>query len=297
MIQRKPDDRLMETFVGNHTSEALSEQKVQLALLQSASLLALEGTTRATASQIAAKASQEYGIEVTASFTGQTLSYLNIGSVTTHGKNKFVLDADQLEKIRKGITDNCEKSLAKLQTSIEIFQDLPQRIEKLQAEWKETLKQRAKEQELIRLINADRQNPPRLDYLQAEYQKIQKRNEYINAVKQEAKSLEQKEKKLPSLEERKKAIEIRIAEHEQKVRALIEKERQIVAKEEESARKETSLAGRLEKLQKRLGWLDLASLNEAIENSRKELDSLSKQLGEKRSLLDKILQRNKGGQG
>ena len=47
MIQRKPDDRLIETFVGNHTSEALSEQKVQLALVQSASLLSLEGTTRA----------------------------------------------------------------------------------------------------------------------------------------------------------------------------------------------------------------------------------------------------------
>jgi hypothetical protein len=49
MLQRKPDESLINVFAGNNTSRGLSDLKVQLALVQSACTLALEGTIRATA--------------------------------------------------------------------------------------------------------------------------------------------------------------------------------------------------------------------------------------------------------
>ena len=294
MLQRQLDEGLINTFVGNEVSRGLSDLKVQLALIQSACTMSLEGITRATASQIAARTFQSYKVEVTASFTGQTLSNLNISSVTTHGKNKFVLDAGQLEEIRKDIASKCEAAMTKLQTTVEKFQELPNRIEGLQAQWKQACALRSREQELIRFINDDRQNPPRLGELEAEYKKIEQRSARIKRIEKEINKLETKEKKLSSLKERKEAIEARIAEHEKKSQALLEKEREITLNEQETAKKEAALAVSIEKLQKRLGWVDMATLNENIETAKRELEQLSQQLGEKRSLLD-IFRRNKGG--
>ena len=101
MLQHKTDDRQLNVIVGNSACRGLSDLKVQLALIQSACALALEGTTRATASQIAARASQSYQIEVTASFTGLAFSNFGIDSVITHGKSRFVLNADKLEASEK----------------------------------------------------------------------------------------------------------------------------------------------------------------------------------------------------
>jgi DNA repair exonuclease SbcCD ATPase subunit len=294
MVERNVDN-LISTLIGKNYSRDLSELEIQFVLIQSACTMALEGTTRASSSQIAAKVFQDYQIEVTPSFTGQTFANLSIHSVTSHGKNKLVLDPDQLENLRNDIASKCKEAMDRLQASIKKYKYLPQKIEELQKEWKQVLAARAKEQELIRIINEDRRNPPRLDYLETEYRKKQRRNEYINQIKEEAKKLALKEKKLPSLEERTKAVEARIAEHGKHVRDLVEKEREISAKEQEAVKKEESLARRLEKLQKRLGWLELAALEQHIEESRNELKELSKQLGEKRSLLDRLLHKREGG--
>lgn len=293
MQLRPVDDGFINVLVGNSASRDLSELEVQLVLVQSACTLALEGTTRASASQIAARTIQSYKVEATASFTGQIFSNLGIDSVTTHGKNKFVLDANHLEKMRDDIASRCQKASERLETAIEKFRDLPQKIEELRKTWKETLAIRAKEQELIKLINEDRRNPSRIDYLENEYKNIRVRNERIAEIQKEAKALALKEKKLPALEERTKALETTMAEHEKHVRELAERERQLAGKEQEAVKKEEVLAGRLQKLQQRLGWLELASLTEETDTARKELDSLSRQLGEKRSLLDRMLGRNK----
>jgi DNA repair exonuclease SbcCD ATPase subunit len=287
MLPRKPDDGFINVIVGNSTSRELSELETRLVLIQSACTLALEGTKRATASQIAAKALQDYKVEAPPYYIGQIFSRLNIASVTVHGKSRFVLDASQLEGIRKDLETQCHESMNKLRASVDEFQKLPEKIEGLQKEWKQALATRAREQELIKSINADRQNPPRMDYLEAEFKKIQQRNDYIDRVKKETKELELKEKSLPALKERQEALKTKIADHEKKTQALVEKEREIIGKEEEAARKEATLANRLDKLQQKLGWLELASLQAEIEAAKQEL-------GEKRSLLD-IFRRNKGG--
>jgi DNA repair exonuclease SbcCD ATPase subunit len=250
---------------------------------------------------VAAKALQEYKVEAAPYFIGQTFSSLNIGTVTSHGKNKFVLDAKHLEKVRSELEARCKESMGKLKDSIDKFKELPEKIEALQKEWKQAEALRAKEQQIIKAIREDRLNPPRLDYWQAEYKKVQQKNDFINRVTEQVKDLESKEKKLPSLKEKKEALQAKIAEHEKKVQALAEKEKVIISKEqdlvekmEKLERREETLADRIIRLQKRTGWVELAELEQGIEASRKELDSLARQLGEKRSLLDKMLGRNKG---
>jgi DNA repair exonuclease SbcCD ATPase subunit len=302
MMQRQPDERFIDALVADSNSRELSELETRLLLVQSACALALEGNTRASASEVAAKALKDYKLEAAPYFIGQTFSYLKITSVTTHGKNRFVLDAKQLEKIRQDLESRVKESMEKLQASTDKFKDLPEKIESLQKEWKQTSELRAKERELVRLINADRLNPPRLDYWQAEYRKVQQRDDFISRVKKQVKSLEQKEKKLPSLKEKKEALQAKIAEHEKKVSDLAEKEKDIAAREQaliekgkKLERKEEGLADNIIRLQKRTGWVELAEMEQGIEASRKELDSLARQLGEKRSLLDRMLGRNKGG--
>lgn len=48
---------------------------------------------------------------------------------------------------------------------------------------------------------------------------------------------------------------------------------------------------RIEKIAGKIGWVDLATLTQKVEEAKKELEQVLKQLGEKRSLLDKLLHR------
>lgn len=288
-------------IVGSNASRGLSELKIHLALIQSACSLALGGITRATASEISVKALQDYQIEATPLFTGQTFSIMGIRSVTTHGKSKFVLDSDQLEKIRLELVSKCEQTLVKLQEAVEKFRDLPQKINAAQKEWNHLLALREKERELVKLINADRQNPSNVNHLESEYKKIQKRDEYIANIKKEIKALEHKEKTIISLEEKKMAIDLRLSDYEKKAQALTQKERDATLKEQELAKKEQQteqqlvlLGKRIEKLAGKIGWVDLVTLNQKVAEAKKELDQLSRQLGEKRSLLDRLLHRKEG---
>jgi hypothetical protein len=157
MLPRPIDDKFIKVIMGNQANRGLVNLKVQLILIQVAHTLALEGITRATASEITARALKSYQLEVTASFTGQTFGNMGVLSVTSHGKNRFVLDPVQLEQLKKELTQKCEQTMANLQKAIDEFESLHQRIETLQKEWEEILALRAKERELTKLINEDHQ--------------------------------------------------------------------------------------------------------------------------------------------
>jgi chromosome segregation ATPase len=291
MLQSKPNETIINLINGDNASSGLTELKLRLVLLQAAYILAIEGTNRATAQEISNKAMQDYGFDITPSFTGQVFSGLGIPTATTHGKRRFVLKADQLEKIREDLTTQCKKTQAKLQAAIKGFKDLPGKVDSLQKEWANIRALRNREQELIRAINTDRQNPPDIDYLEAEYRKIQQRDERIATMKQEISTLNQKEKTLASLDEKKKYIETRITAQEKKAGELAQKEREITLQEQETDRQFTFLSKRIEKLAGKTGWVDLSTLKQKVEEARKELDQVLKQLGEKRTLLDKLLRR------
>lgn len=295
MQERIVDDNFMNSLAGNQASNRLHEVTLELALIQAACIIALEGITRATAKQVTDKAKDIYNVELIPSFTGQLFSSLGIPSVTSHGKSRFVLDYESLEKVRDSIVTRCEEASVKLEAAIEKFQDLPRRVEVLQKTWKDTQAMRARERELIRLINEDRQKPSNLYYLESEADKLRVKAAQVNEIQNECRRLTVKIKKLPSLQEKRKELKAKIAEYEEKENNLASKMEKVVDKEKRISARETELSQRIIKLQKRTGWVELATIEGAIESSKKELDILQKQLGEKRSLLDKLLRRREGG--
>ena len=82
------------------TASDLVGMRNALALIQTAYAMAVEGTTRATATQIADREANEYGYSITPSNVGQVFAALEIRTATSHGKTRFVLDIKQLEQIR-----------------------------------------------------------------------------------------------------------------------------------------------------------------------------------------------------
>ena len=172
MQERIVDDNFINSLAGNQASNRLHEVTIELALVQAACILALEGIARATAKQVTDKATYIYKVELIPSFTGQLFSSLGIRTVTSHGKSRFVLEYEHLEKVRDTIVTRIEEAKIKLEEAMEKFQDLPNRVKKLQKTWKDTLAMRVKERELIRLINEDRQKPSRLGMLEAEAERI-----------------------------------------------------------------------------------------------------------------------------
>ena len=99
---------------------------------------------------------------------------------------------------------------------------------------------------------------------------------------------------LASLEDKKKTIEARITAHEKKDQEYAQKEREITLKEQDTEQKLTLLMKRIEKLAGKIGWVDLVTLTQKVEDTKRELDRVLKQLGEKRSFLDKLLHRKEG---
>ena len=98
----------------------------------------------------------------------------------------------------------------------------------------------------------------------------------------------------PSLEERKAQFTAALAKHEADVNDLKTREQDITVKEKALETRAAQLGQRLVKLQKKERLVELAGLQVAIEDARKELDRLLKQFGEKRTMLDRLIHRKEG---
>ena len=133
-----------------------------------------------------------------------------------------------------------------------------------------------------------------MDQLKTEYEELKRQNASIDELQKRVNVLGFKMLKLPSLRQKKQVLRARIEKYNEYARYLADKEGEINRKEQEAIKREAILSDKVKKLQKQLGWLELASLREEIETTKKELAELNRQLGEKRSILDRILGRNKG---
>ena len=191
-----PDADFINEIKGKSAMKGLKSQKVQLALVQAACTMAYENTYRATASEVLQRAMKDYGIEATASFTGRAFAVLGIRTVTSHGKRRFVLDSNQLEKIRQSISAECEESAGKLDEIMASFQELPNRIDSLQAQWQEIINLRSRERDLIKTINEARQQSSRLLELQAEARRLKEQEKQVDDLKEYCQALSQKIKTL-----------------------------------------------------------------------------------------------------
>ncbi|MFC1947960.1 hypothetical protein ACFLXY_08590 [Chloroflexota bacterium] len=298
MNQRKINNQDAERkrfklIMANSSMGRLKEMKVTLCLIQTACTFALEGNNRVTASEISNRANIEYDLDTTASFTGQVFSKLGIQSVTVHGKNRFVLDSGQLEKLRQSISSQIEEMATKLESALKEFNYLPKRLNELESQLKDIRQQNQRGRELQLQINEEEKNLPDIIRLENILRIIREKAKQAIELEKEIKALNRKIKKMPSLDEKKKVLKETISKYENSEKNLADREQEYTRNAESIKAKEDELNGRIEKLQSRIGWLELAELQEAIKTAKEELDQILRRLGEKRTLLDKVLMRNR----
>jgi len=275
MIQ---NDDFIKVVIGNSACRGLIESKIKLTLVQAAHLIALEGANRATASEIAERTAKQYGVEVTPSNVGQIFSMLGIRTVTTHGKNKFVLDTDQLEKARTNIETQCREVETKMKTSIETFKELLERIQGLEKRWQEILKLKSQETQFKRSIQESGEATSRLYNLQDRAQQLREQVKQAEGLEKECEKLSQTVKGLPSLTERKEKLNSAIIQYNKEAGDI--------------GAKEARLPQLIENLKTRRGLITLAAITEAITTADQQLTEINKQIDRNRSFLDKLLHRN-----
>jgi DNA repair ATPase RecN len=258
----------------------LNDLNVHLAIIQAAYLLCLEGVSRATANQILQRAVSEFSLNLTASEAGTILIGFSLRKVTIHGKSRFILNQGELKELRFRIEQQLKENEDKLESAIKYFSSLSAEIQELQNRWKNIQEMFSRKNDLIKLINNNQSSVANFPALQAQWKLLQDTNQKMVQIENECKDLNNQIKKLPSLEQRKTQLVEAVKKYQVDEKQLVEKEARM---------------GRvLTDLKERNAWVDYVTLALNIQNAKAELDELSRQLGEKRSLLDKLLGRNKG---
>jgi hypothetical protein len=257
----------------------LRNLKLSLVILHAAHIMAIEGQTRAGAGEIAERANTGFLASTTPSIVGQILRGMNIQTTVTHGKPRLVLDPTILKMLVADITRACEATAAELEAALKGFQYLTSRVKGLEDQWNQTIQLRARERQLTRQIEEERRIPSKLPALEQEIARLKQEAADADIMRKECAELSKKIKVLPLLQGRRAALE-------NSRRHYQEEEAQVKADE-------MRLGQALEALKERSAWVTYIDLDRNIQRQRTELEEIAKQIGEKRSLLQKIF----GGRG
>jgi DNA repair exonuclease SbcCD ATPase subunit len=257
------------------TVNGLRNLKEILGLVEAALVMSLEGTSRATVSEVLKKATDEFGVTSTAAISGQIFSQLQINTATTHGKPRLVLDPTQLKSIKDLLSRRITEVYKELAEVLSEYKDTSNRINRLEEQLKESIRQYKRERELTQQLQQVNSQPSRLPYLEQELAKKKKEAEQVIQLEQKCKELSEKIKTLPSLQDKEKKLATDISNYQ--------------AWEREIVQSEARLGTALEQLKVRSAWATVLDLHNTIQKQKVELDDLSRQLGEKKSLIQRIL--------
>ncbi len=166
---------------------------------------------------------------------------------------------------------------AKMEATLQGFQELPQRVDDLQERWEEVKRLYQQEQTLRKQLVQYRDVGRQLPFLEAQAQDLQERAKRAVKIEEICQALTEEIEAIPDLEKRKAALEETAREYKDRAASI--------------AAQEKKYERMIHQLQEREGWLSLAQLEQSIAQARDELDQISRQLGEKRSLLDRMIRR------
>jgi hypothetical protein len=271
------DKRKVSESPGYRAGRAISglrPLKETMGLVTAALAMSLQGQTRATAGEVAERASKDFETDATASEAGRVFSQMHLATATTHGKTRLVLDAEQLKSIREKVAEQCRECERELKAALDDFRDGAMTIKALQDQWKEIVRMRAMERELSEKIQQERKIPSKLPYLENEAAKLLAVAEKVDTLQKDCKEMEKKIAALPSLQEREVSLQAVISQYK-------EEEREVAAAE-------ARLGLALTQLKERNAWVTFLDLEHNINKKKAELEELSKRLGEKRSLLQRM---------
>jgi|WetSurMetagenome_2_1015567.scaffolds.fasta_scaffold53088_3 DNA repair exonuclease SbcCD ATPase subunit len=260
-------------------ANSLKNLKEILGLVEAALVMSLEGTSRATVTEVLRKATDEYGVTSTTSVSGQIFSQLKVKTTMTHGKLRLVLDTAQLKSLKDWISGQINEISKELADILAEYKDIGNRINQLEEKLKETIRLNKRERELTQQLQQVNSQPSRVPYLEQELAKKKKEAEQVIQLEQRCKETSEKIKALPSLQEREKKLAADIVNYQTKEKDIVDRE--------------ARLGTALEQLKMRSAWVTYLDLNYNIQNLKTELKEITDQINERRSLLQKILGTNK----
>ncbi len=250
---------------------------IMLALTQAAASMALEGRTRASVTEIVERAQDECGIEVLLSTAGQKLSADGIRTVTSHGKNRLVLVKDELLELRDQYAAIFNQLSKQAEEYLARFKPVSERVAGLEEQRQNVVRMVEREAELREFLQGK-------DRLRFSYQgvaneaaQLKKTVDAIRQLREDIEELKVKAKGRSSLEKRKAKLKEAEAEYERESSEL--------------AKLEKDLGSGINKVKEGREWYNLSMITTEVERAQAELDELSRQLGEKRSLVQKLLGR------
>jgi len=271
----RAERKLPPAIKAYHATNGIRSYKEMLGLVEAALVLVIEGTNRATASEITQRATRDFNVNSTPAITGQIFAQLKINTTTTHGKSRFVLDTDQLKEIKDQISGNIMLLSKELADVLSEYKDTSNRVNQLEEQLKETTLLYKRERELTQQLQQANSQPSRVPYLEQELAKKKKEAEQVNQLEERCKELSAKIKTLPLLQDREKKLEAEFAKYQVMEKDIVECE--------------ARLGTALEQLKMRSAWATILDLHNTIQKQKVALDDLSRELGEKKSLLQRIL--------
>ncbi len=261
------------------TANGLRNLKEILGLVEVALVMSLEGTSRATVTEVLRKASDEYGVTSTTSVSGQIFSQLKVKTTMTHGKPRLVLDTNELKTIKDRISKQISEVAKELANVLNEYKDTSNRINKLEEQLKEAIQLNKRERDLTQQLQQVNSQPSRVSYLEQELTKKKKEAEQVIQLEQKCKELSEKIKTLPSLQDREKKLASDITRYQ--------------SWEKEIIQNEARLGQALEQLKMRSAWVTFLDLQYNVQNLKTELKEITDQINERRSLIQKIMGTNK----
>ena len=253
-------------------------QREELLVVQGMVLLAQEGVSRSTATQISERIDLEFDTNVTPSAVGVHLTKLKLETRISRGRSRFVLNLPDLLALHERLTADSERMAPFVEGIVERFADIAERAQQLEQRVGQIVQAFHREGEFKQYLQANRVKLQQAQHWEGEYDRARRQVQRIDQLKAAITDLEGKMSSLPDLEERRAALQTKISDH--------------AAEEQALARREKAVKDRLAAHPQRTRQVRIAELDQAIEERQAEVATLDEQLQEKRGRLARLL----GGQ-
>ena len=278
--QRRPPGQERDLQALSSAQVNLEGLSAQLRLVQAALLLVTEGTNRATVSEVAYRATEEFGLEVIPSVVGQAFSSLGVRTTTTHGRARLALEPEKLQQILDQLSDKSDNIAPQVEAAASRFQGLDGSVRSLERRLGEVSSLVNREQELKDYL---RRHAPRgqwslemnVQHWEEEYRRHQGLMKRKQRLQSECDKLSRALKAMPKLEQRLKELQAAQEQHDTRVKEVDGKARTL-------AREQVKVEQRYADIGRQTRLVSLAKLDERYVEAKKELDRLSEELRDKR---------------
>ena len=286
-----------EQAVGNASvlHGTVSSMADRLRVVQAALMMALEGVTRATATEVSQRAMAEYNVHLMPSVVGQIASSLDIRRVTSHGRCRLVLDSSQLEPVRESLEARLDAVAPRVEETASSFRAVAERVGEMEDRIAQAVRLARREPEVREYLKEHRDLIARLEARERKYQQLLANAKRLEQLEAACMELEGKVKGLPVLESRRQKLLERTDHHVAEEHDIDASERRLAVRKKDLDAREDSLLGTGRRYDVREAVVDLAEVTTELSERRKELDDVLKLLGEKKGLLSRMLGRDTGG--